>query len=668
MADRKNIKDFGFLPINKKDMKERGWDYVDFTYVIGDAYVDHSSFGPAIISRVLESHGYRVGIISQPDWKLDESIDVFGKPRLGFLISAGNMDSMVNHYTVSKKRRQQDAYTPGGVIGKRPDYATVVYGNLIRRTYKDVPIIIGGIEASLRRMGHYDYWSGKVKQSVLIDSSADILIYGMGERAIVEIADALASGIEAKDITFVRGTVYKHKSSEEIYDTEYLPSYAEIVADKEAYARSFYRQYCNTDPFTAKKLAEKYKDKLYVVQNPPAMPLTQLEMDDVYALPFMGKAHPSYEKEGGIPATAEIKFSLTSNRGCFGACNFCALNFHQGRIIQTRSHESLIKEATNMTNDPEFKGYIHDVGGPTANFRRTSCDKQLTKGVCMNKQCLFPTPCKNMKVDHSDYVSLLRKLRKIPKVKKVFVRSGIRFDYVMADKDKTFLKELCEHHISGQLRVAPEHVSDRVLNLMGKPKNSVYQDFIKEFDKINERTGKKQFIVPYLMSSHPGSTLEDAIMLAESIRDIGYMPEQVQDFYPTPSTISTCMYYTGIDPRTMEPVYVATNPHEKAMQRALIQYRDPKNYALVKEALLKAGRKDLIGFDKKCLIPPREMAERGKGAKSPSKNSKTDVAQKGKTSASRTKGGNIDKMSNKNKNTNNKKSSNINNKKGGRRK
>ncbi len=603
------IKDnVAFLPISRDDMKARGWDYVDFTYIIGDAYVDHSSFGPAIISRVLESHGYKVGIISQPDWKDDSSIDVFGRPRLGFLISSGNMDSMVNHYTVSKKRRQMDAYTPGGVIGKRPDYATVVYGNLIRRTYKDVPIVIGGIEASLRRMGHYDYWSNKVKQSILIDSSADLLIYGMGERAIVEIADALNANIDVADITFVRGTVYKHKSLEEVYDAVYLPQFSEIVADKETYARSFYTQYCNTDPYTAKRLVEKYKDKLYVVQNPPAFPLTQLEMDDVYALPYVGKAHPSYDSLGGVPAISEIKFSLTSNRGCFGGCNFCALTFHQGRIVQTRSHDSLVEEAVKMTNDPEFKGYIHDVGGPTANFRRPACDKQLTKGVCRNKQCLFPKPCANMKADHSDYVALLKKLRSLPKVKKVFVRSGIRFDYVVADKSDTFLRELCEHHISGQLRVAPEHVSDNVLKLMGKPENAVYQDFIKRYERVNSRTGKKQYIVPYLMSSHPGSRLEDAIALAESIRDIGYMPEQVQDFYPTPSTISTCMYYTGIDPRNGEKVYVPVNLHEKAMQRALIQYRDQKNYALVKEALIKAGRQDLIGFDKKCLIPPREFS------------------------------------------------------------
>ncbi|MBE5949351.1 MAG: YgiQ family radical SAM protein [Lachnospiraceae bacterium] len=633
-----------FLPINKSDMKARGWDYVDFTYVIGDAYVDHSSFGPAIISRVLESHGYRVGIISQPDWRNDASIAEFGRPRLGFLVSAGNMDSMVNHYTVSKKRRQSDAYTPGGVIGKRPDYATIVYCNLIKRTYKDVPIIIGGIEASLRRMGHYDYWSGKVKHSILIDSQADLLLYGMGERAIVEVADALNSGIDVADITFVNGSVYRHKSDEQVFDALYLPDFNEISTDKEAYAKSFYTQYCNTDPFSGKRLVEKYKDKLYVVQNPPAMPLTELEMDDVYSLPYVGEAHPSYDKLGGVPATKEIKFSLTSNRGCFGGCSFCALTFHQGRIVQTRSHKSLIDEAVKMTQDKEFKGYIHDVGGPTANFRKPACEKQLTKGVCTGKQCLFPMPCKNMKADHSDYIALLRKLRTLPKVKKVFIRSGIRFDYALADKNDTFIKELCEHHISGQLRVAPEHVSDRVLELMGKPKNSVYQEFVRKFETINKKTGKQQFIVPYLMSSHPGSTLEDAVLLAESLRDMGYMPEQVQDFYPTPSTISTCMYYTGIDPRTGKKVYVATNPHEKAMQRALIQYKEPKNYELVKEALIKTGRQDLIGFDKNCLIPPRLIK------KNSSKNmGGKDNVNKGGINKSKGKGG---KVNEKNRNSN----------------
>ncbi len=624
-----------FLPVSRKDMEKRGWTQCDFVYVCGDAYVDHSSFGQAIISRILELNGYKVGIISQPDWKNKESITILGEPRLGFLVSAGNMDSMVNHYTVSKKRRSMDAYTPGGVIGKRPDYATIVYCNLIRQTYKKTPIIIGGIEASLRRLAHYDYWSDKVKRSILLDSGADIISYGMGEHSIVEIADALNSGIDVKDITFIRGTVYKAKSLEHLYD-EYimLPSYDEICSDKRTYAESFYKQYCNTDPFVAKHLVEKYKEKEYVIQNPPSYPLTQQEFDDVYAMPYMNAWHPSYDALGGVPAFAEIKFSLTSNRGCFGGCSFCALTFHQGRIVQARSHESLIEEAKQMTEQPDFKGYIYDVGGPTANFRRPSCDKQLTKGVCTNKQCLFPKPCANLKADHSDYVALLRKLRNLPKVKKVFVRSGIRFDYVLADKDDTFMEELCKYHISGQLRVAPEHITGNVLRLMGKPENSVYEAFLKKYTDINKRLGKEQYAIPYLMSSHPGSTLEDAIALAEYIRDLGYMPEQVQDFYPTPSTISTTMYYTGLDPRDMKPVYVTTNPHEKAMQRALIQFRNPANYELVKEALIKAHRLDLIGFDKHCLIPPRPIKHdtNGKNVKPQSvrnnKNSKKKGSQR----------------------------------------
>ena len=599
-----------FLPVSRKDMEKRGWTQCDFVYVCGDAYVDHSSFAQAIISRILELNGYKVGIIPQPDWKNRESVTILGEPRLGFLVSAGNMDSMVNHYTVSKKRRSSDAYTPGGVIGKRPDYATIVYCNLIRQTYKKTPIIIGGIEASLRRLAHYDYWSDKVKRSILLDSGADIISYGMGEHSIVEIADALNSGIDVKDITFIRGTVYKAKSLEHLYD-EYimLPSYDEICRDKKTYAESFYKQYCNTDPFVAKHLVEQYKEKEYVIQNPPSYPLTQQEFDDVYAMPYMNAWHPSYDALGGVPAFAEIKFSLTSNRGCFGGCSFCALTFHQGRIVQARSHESLVEEAKQMTEQPDFKGYIYDVGGPTANFRRPSCDKQLAKGVCTNKQCLFPKPCVNLKVDHSDYVELLRKLRNLPKVKKVFVRSGIRFDYVLADKDDTFMEELCRYHISGQLRVAPEHITDNVLRLMGKPENSVYEAFLKKYTAINKKLGKEQYAIPYLMSSHPGSTLKDAIALAEYIRDLGYMPEQVQDFYPTPSTISTCMYYTGLDPRDMKPVYVTTNPHEKAMQRALIQFKNPANYELVKEALLREHRQDLIGFDKHCLIPPRRMKQ-----------------------------------------------------------
>ncbi len=595
-----------FLPIDREDMKKRGWDGVDFVYVCGDAYVDHPSFGAAIITRILEAHGYRIGFIAQPDWKDDNSIQVFGRPRLGFLVSAGNMDSMVNHYTVSKKRRNQDAYTPGGVIGKRPDYATIVYCNLIRKVYKKVPIIIGGIEASLRRLAHYDYWSNTLKHSILMDSQANILIYGMGEHSVVEIADALDSGLAVEDITYVHGTVYHAKNLDSVYDYEMLPSFDELKKDKKEYAASFYTQYCNTDSITAKCLVESYGNNGYVVQNPPSAPLTELEMDDVYELPYMRAYHPSYEKDGGVPALNEIKFSLTSNRGCFGGCSFCALTFHQGRVIQTRSHESLVNEAKEMTQDPDFKGYIHDVGGPTANFRHTACEKQKKYGVCTNKQCLFPKPCQNLKVDHKDYLALLKKIRQIPGVKKVFVRSGIRFDYVMADSDDTFLRELCKYYISGQLRVAPEHISDAVLDKMGKPHNAVYEQFIKRYQKVNATVGKEQFVVPYLMSSHPGSTLKEAVELAEYLRDLGYMPEQVQDFYPTPSTISTCMYYTGVDPRTMEEVYVPVNPHEKAMQRALIQYRNPHNYDLVKEALIKAGRTDLIGFEEGCLIAPRK--------------------------------------------------------------
>ena len=597
-----------FLPISKEDMQKRGWENVDFTFVIGDAYVDHPSFGPAIISRVLESAGYRVGIVAQPDWNDPKSIDVFGEPRLGFLISAGNMDSMVNHYSVSKKRRAKDFFTPGGVMGKRPDHATVVYGNLIRRTYPHKPVIIGGIEASLRRMAHYDYWDDCLKRSILLDSQADILSFGMGEHSIVEIADALNSGIPVEEITFIKGTVYKTKTLAHIYDYIELPSYRNLKADKLNYARSFYIQYTNTDPFSGKVLAEPY-DGLYVIQNPMSKPLTQEEMDKVYALPYMRTYHPSYEALGGVDAIKEVKFSLVSNRGCFGGCSFCALTFHQGRIIQTRSHESIIEEAKLIIQDPEFKGYIHDVGGPTANFRHPSCQKQLTKGVCPNRQCLFPKPCKNLTVDHTDYLALLRKLRALDGVKKVFIRSGIRFDYIMADPDDTFFKEMCQYHISGQLKVAPEHIADAVLQKLGKPQNSVYRSFCKKYAEINKKLGKPQYLVPYLMSSHPGSTLKEAIALAEYLRDLGYMPEQVQDFYPTPSTISTCMYYTGVDPRTMEPVYVAHNPHEKAMQRALIQYKNPKNYDLVHEALELAHRTDLIGFDKKCLIRPRNTKD-----------------------------------------------------------
>ena len=622
-----------FLPICKKDMDERGIQQLDFVYVIGDAYVDHPSFGHAIISRVLEAHGYTVGIISQPDWKDDHSISILGEPRLGFLVAAGNMDSMVNHYTVSKKRRSTDAYTPGGVMGKRSDYATITYCNLIRRNYKKTPIIIGGIEASLRRLAHYDYWSDSLKRSILLDSGADLLLYGMGERSIVEVADALNSGLLVRDITFIDGTVYKTRKKEDIYDAIFLPDYSELKADKKNYAKSFYVQYQNTDPFSGKRLAESYDYKTFVVQNPPSKPLTIEEMDDVYALPYMRTYHPSYEKAGGVPAISEVKFSLVSNRGCFGGCSFCALTFHQGRIIQVRSHESIIEEAKMLTKEPDFKGYIHDVGGPTANFRAPACKKQLKHGACPNKQCLFPKPCDNLIADHRDYRALLKQLRALPGVKKVFIRSGIRFDYLLADKDQSFLKELCEYHVSGQLKVAPEHISDAVLKYMGKPENSVYRRFVQSYQKMNEKIGRKQFLVPYLMSSHPGSTLKEAVELAEFLRDFGYMPEQVQDFYPTPSTLSTCMYYTGVDPRTMEPVYTAVNPHEKAMQRALIQYRNPKNYELVSEALHKAGRTDLIGFDKKCLIRPRNIqssssTQKGASAKKQQKSQKQKPQQK----------------------------------------
>ena len=616
-----------FLPISKEDMERRGWEQCDFVYVIGDAYVDHPSFGPAIISRVLEHAGYTVGIISQPDWKNPQSITALGKPRLAFLVSGGNMDSMVNHYSVTGHRRKYDAFTPGGVMGKRPDHATTVYCNLIRQTYKNVPILIGGIEASLRRLAHYDYWSDSLKRSILMDSQADILMYGMGERSIVEIADALNSGLEVKYITYVDGTVYRTADLDDSLPTVILPDYETLKADKRAYAESFRLQYANCDPFTAKRLAESY-GREYVVQNPPQKPLSTEEMDEVYDLPYCRTYHPSYEKLGGVPAIEEVKFSLASNRGCFGGCSFCALTFHQGRIIQTRSHDSILREAQIITQDKDFKGYIHDVGGPTANFRAPACEKQLKNGACPNRQCLWPSPCKNMTVDHSDYVALLRKLRALPGVKKVFIRSGIRFDYLIADKKDTFFRELVQHHISGQLKVAPEHVSDVVLARMGKPKNAVYKRFVDKYHALNQQYGKNQFLVPYLMSSHPGSGMREAVELAEYIRDMGYNPEQVQDFYPTPSTLSTVMYYTGLDPRTMEQVYVPTDPHEKAMQRALIQYRNPKNYYLVREALQKAGREDLIGYGKKCLIRPvppnagKRKAPQSNPAKKPPRNGK----------------------------------------------
>ena len=626
-----------FLPVSRADMDERGWDECDFVFVCGDAYVDHPSFGMAIITRILEANHYKVGVICQPDWHDPASITALGRPRLGFLVSSGNMDSMVNHYTVAKKRRSSDAFAPGGKMGLRPDHATVVYGNLIRRTYKDVPIVLGGIEASLRRLAHYDYWSDKLKRSILLDSGADLLSYGMGEHSIVEVADALAAGLSIHDITFIDGTVVRAKSLEHVYDYELLPSFEAMHEDGLNYAKSFDVQYRNSDPFTGKRLVEPYSDHEFVVQNPPSKPLTTSEMDAVYRLPYARTYHPMYDEAGGVPAIREVKFSLTSNRGCFGECSFCALTFHQGRIVQVRSHESIIEEAKQMIADPEFKGYIHDVGGPTADYRAPACEAQLRRGACRNKHCLSPAPCRKLNADHSDYLSLLRKLRKLPGVKKVFVRSGIRFDFALADKDggRAFVRELCAHHVSGQLRVAPEHVSNAVLGVMGKPQHAVYERFVKLFEEANAECGLRQFVVPYLMSSHPGSTLDEAIELAEYVRDMGFNPEQVQDFYPTPSTISTVMYFTGVDPRTMERVYVPKKPHDKALQRALIQYRDPKNRDLVFEALRQAGRMDLVGCDKKCLIRPRKAgrpAATGKGgstASGPRKAGKPAATGKG---------------------------------------
>ena len=592
-----------FLPINRKEMEERGWQEVDFVYICGDAYVDHPSFGAAIICRTLEANGFKVAFLSQPDWHKVEEFRQFGKPRLGFLISSGNIDSMVNHYTVSKKRRHKDSYTSGGEGFKRPDRAVIVYSQMARQAFPDANILIGGIEASLRRLAHYDYWSDKVRKSIIIDANADLLMFGMGENSIIEVAEALDSGLDIKYLTYLDGTVYKTKNIDDLNEADYimLPSYEEITTSKRKYAESFQKQYLNTDHYNAKILVEPYQG-WYVVQNKPNRPLTQREFDRAYGYDYNRDYHPSYKH---VPAIDEVKFSLISNRGCFGSCNFCALAFHQGRIIQARSHESIIAEANKMVWDPSFKGYIHDVGGPTANFRDTACDKQKTKGACPTKQCLWPEPCKNLKVDHEDYLSLLTKLRQLPNVKKVFVRSGIRYDYLMYDKNDHFFEELVQHHISGQLKVAPEHISNHALDKMGKPRRGLYEKFVDKYYRINEKYNKKQFLVPYLMSSHPGCRLEDAIELAEYLRDIHHQPEQVQDFYPTPGTLSTTMYYTGLDPRDMTPVYVPKDPKEKAMQRALIQYKNPKNYDLVYEALIKANRKDLIGFGKKCLIKPR---------------------------------------------------------------
>ncbi|HPA55480.1 MAG TPA: YgiQ family radical SAM protein [Bacillota bacterium] len=599
-----------FLPISKEDMQRKKIEQLDFIFVSGDAYVDHPSFGSAVITRLLESRGYKVGIIPQPDWRNADAFKALGRPRLAFLVSSGNMDSMVNHYTAGKKPRREDLYSPAGVRGKRPDRAVTVYCNRIREAFKDVPVIIGGIEASLRRFAHYDFWDDQVRRSILFDSRADLLIYGMGEKPVIQVAEALESGMEIKYITYINGTAYIAPELGNIPDATVIPSFDEVRDSKRKYARAFMLQYREQDYHTGRVLIQPHGER-FLVQNPPAAPLTETELDDVYSLPFTRQYHPVYKNQGGIPALKEVKFSLTSQRGCFGGCSFCALNFHQGRVVQSRSHESIIEEAELLLKDPEFKGYIHDVGGPTANFRHAACDKQLNAGVCKNRQCLYPTPCKNLKVDHKDYVALLKKLRSLPGVKKVFVRSGLRYDYIIADKKDEFLRELCENHISGQLKVAPEHVSDKVLRYMGKPSKEVYGRFVKKYFDMNKRLKKEQYLVPYLMSGHPGSDLSAAVELAEYVRDMGYNPEQIQEFYPTPGTLSACMYYTGLDPRTMKPVYVPRDPEEKAMQRALIQYRNPGNYQLVYKALKASGREDLIGFGDKCLIkPPRNPEKR----------------------------------------------------------
>ncbi len=601
----------GFLPISQTDMQSLRIDALDFVYVIGDAYVDHPSFAPAIISRVLEQAGYSVGILAQPDWHSCEEFRRLGKPRLGFLVCGGNIDPMVNHYTAAKKKRNTDLYSPGGEIGHRPDRATIVYCNRIREAYgRSVPIIIGGIEASLRRFAHYDYWSDRVRRSILIDSGADLLCFGMGERQMIQVADLLSSGISVKDIKQVPGTMYLESEAEQLpKDCVIVPDFETVSKDKPAYAKATILQYQEQDALRGKAVAQLDRD-FYTVQNPPAKPLSTRELDAVYELPYTRTYHPCYEAQGGIPAIAEIQFSLASCRGCFGACSFCALTFHQGRCVTSRSHESLLKEAELLTKQKGFSGYIHDVGGPTANFRAPSCKGQLTHGVCKNKQCLFPSPCKNLEVSHKDYLSLLQKLRKVKGVKRVFIRSGIRYDYLLYDKDDSFFTELCKHHISGQLKVAPEHISDHVLKYMGKPGMSVYTKFANKYADINRKLNKKQYLVPYLMSSHPGSRLSDAIQLAEFLRDQKLNPEQVQDFYPTPGSLSTCMYYTGLDPRDMKPVYVPKTYEEKQMQRALLQYKRPENYRLVYRALKEAGRLDLVGNSPKCLIPNPKGANR----------------------------------------------------------
>lgn len=604
-----------FLPVSRSDMEARGWDSLDFLYISGDAYVDHPSFGHAIITRLLEKAGYRIGIIAQPDWKSNEDFMRLGRPKYAVLISSGVIDSMVNHYTASKKIRHDDSYSPGGKAGHRPDRAVIVYANRAREAFKGIPVIIGGLEASLRRFAHYDYWDNKVRRSILIDSKADLLIYGMGEKPVLEIAGQLAEGKSIEQIHHVRGTTYIADSSQLKEITEgpqensgnpswvLVPSFEEVVKSKRTYAEAFMYQYNEQDAVNGRTLIQPHEDR-FVIQNPPAYPMTVSELDRVYALPYERTFHPSYIEAGGIPAINEVEFSITSHRGCYGGCSFCALNFHQGRVIQKRSQASILSEAKKLVWLPNFKGYIHDVGGPTANFRNTACKRQKEYGTCKGKQCLYPKPCKNLIVDHSEYLELLKKIRQLPEVKKVFIRSGIRYDYLMLDKNDDFFEELCEHHISGQLKVAPEHVVDRVLEKMGKPGRKVYDSFVKKFFEINKRISKEQYLVPYLISSHPGSDLNAAIELALYLKQTGYTPEQVQDFYPTPGTLSTCMFYTLLDPRTMKNVYVPSSPKEKSMQRALLQFRRKENQPLVREALRKAGREDLIGYGKECLVWP----------------------------------------------------------------
>lgn len=602
-----------FLPTSKQDLIERRIEQLDFVFISGDAYVDHPSFGTAVVARILEDEGFTVGVIAQPNWNNAEDFKRLGKPKLGFLINSGNIDSMVNAYTAAKKKRSDDLYSPGGKAGFRPDRAVIVYANRAREAYKDVPIILGGIEASLRRFAHYDYWDDKVRRSILVDSKADILVFGMGEKTIIEIANLLRYGMSIEKMTGIRGTSFVTKTIENVKNYIEIPAFEEVSTDKLAYAESFKLESYEQDGIRGKTLVQKHGDR-YVVQNPPQLPMTQAEMDRVYNLPFARDYHPVYQAQGGIPAINEVKFSIISHRGCFGSCSFCALTFHQGRTIQNRSQDSIVNEAKQMVNDKDFKGYIHDVGGPTANFRHKSCKLQEEHGVCKTKQCMHPDPCKNLIVDHSEYLGLLRKLRRLPGVKKVFIRSGIRYDYLIYDNNDEFFKELCEHHISGQLKVAPEHISTRVLSQMGKPTREVYERFVKKYHDTNKKLDKKQFLVPYLMSSHPGSDLNAAIELALYIKEMGYTPEQVQDFYPTPGSLSTTIYYTGINPFTKEKVYVPKEQREKNMQRALMQYNLPHNYNLVKEALIKANREDLIGYDKKCLIPSRPPKDKAKKA------------------------------------------------------